>query len=59
MGSHQIKGVGRGADDDRLEVGAKSSSIWDISSKDAKKNISARAIEVMFEDGSKWSLRKE
>ena len=59
MGSYSVLGVGGGFTDDVLRVGASSSGVWEISSKDGKKIISARAYEVVFNDGSKWQLRKK
>ena len=59
MGSSINLGAGGGFTDDALKVGSSANGIWDISSKDVKKIISARDYEVMFEDGSKWTLKKD
>jgi len=59
MGSYTSKGVGGGFSDEGLKAGKSTSGIWEINSIDGKKIISARAYEVVFEDGTKWELHKE
>ena len=57
MGSYGLKGVGGGFSDEVLKAGKSTSGTWEINSIDGKKIISARAFEVIFEDGTKWKLR--
>lgn len=55
MGS-AIEGIGSGFTDDILGAGKSRTSEWSIYSKDGKKVTKAWAYEVVFVDGSKWSL---
>lgn len=58
MGTSVVAGAGGGFTDEKLRPNASSSGNWDILSRDGKKILMARAYEVVFEDGTKWSLRK-
>ncbi len=52
------EGFGGGYMDNTLRPGKKDYGEWSILSRDAKKVILAWPYEVVFEDGSKWELRK-
>lgn len=51
------KGKGGGFTDTVLKAGQTRNSTWDVLSSDGKTIIGARAYEVVFADGTKWSLR--
>ncbi len=57
MGGTFIEGRGGGFTDETLKPGKTTYSRWEIFSNDAKKIITARPYEVVFSDGSKWTLK--
>jgi hypothetical protein len=52
-------GWGGGYSDDILRPGSTDYSEWSILSRDGKKVVIAFAYEVVFEDGTKWVLKKK
>lgn len=51
-------GIGTGESDTPLRPGASESAIWETLSKDLKKIRVFYPYEVMFDDGTKWELKK-
>lgn len=57
MGNILSDGQGQGFTDTPIKPGSTSSGTWNIYSEDAKTITAARAIEVVFEDGTKWKSK--
>lgn len=57
MGNPIRSGIGGGFTDDKLRPGKTDYATWDIYSQDAKTVTAARAYEVAFEDGTKWTAK--
>lgn len=57
LGSNPI-GAGGGYTDETLSIGAYDESYWSTNSDKLKSIIKAWPIEVAFEDGSKWKIKK-
>lgn len=53
-GSLSEKGFGHGIDDDGLNNGQTTSSIWSVLSNDGDRIIRAWPTEVVYTDGSRW-----
>lgn len=58
MGNPLNRGLGNGFTDEKLKPNSKTTSEWSILSRDGKKVLMARAYEVVFNDGTKWKLKK-
>lgn len=56
MGGTMDPGIGGGWTDKSMKPGATTSSTWEIYSKDGRKVDKAWPIEVVYEDGTKWTL---
>lgn len=57
MGGAITKGFGGGFTDERLGSNKKTTSQWNILSGDGKKVVLAWPTEVVFSDGTKWTLK--
>lgn len=56
MGDYSNIGYGYGFTDDKIKPNKTATKYWNIYSKDGKNVVLAWPYEVVFDDGSKWSI---